>query len=74
MTTRHEFGKGLAKVSAALCSHAAAIAGGLILMLLGIAMGVSIVLLPIGIPVGFVGLGLVLWGLFGRSRNEQTTA
>ncbi len=74
MITKHEIGKELAKVAGVLCGHAAAIVGGVILMLTGLGMGVSIVLLPFGIPVGLIGLGLFLWGLFGRSRNQQTTA
>jgi hypothetical protein len=49
--------------------HVVAIVVGLVLMIAGIAMGVSILLLPIGIPVGLVGLGVFLWGLFGRKAT-----
>jgi hypothetical protein len=45
-------------------SHVAAVLIGFILMVIGIAMGVTIVLLPFGIPVGLAGLLLFVWGLY----------
>jgi hypothetical protein len=45
--------------------HLAAMVAGLILMIVGLAMGVSLVMLPVGIPVGFVGMFLLIWGMFG---------
>jgi hypothetical protein len=58
-----------------LLGHAAAIVLGLVLMLTGIALGVTIVMLPIGIPVGLIGLALFLWGLVGplRASRRQPT-
>ncbi|MHC4959203.1 MAG: hypothetical protein ACYTGN_12615 [Planctomycetota bacterium] len=43
--------------------HVAAIVGGLALMILGVAMGVTIALIPLGVPIGFLGFGMILWGL-----------
>jgi hypothetical protein len=43
--------------------HLAAIIGGLIMMLLGVGLSVTMVLLPIGIPLGLAGLGIFVWGL-----------
>jgi hypothetical protein len=37
----------------------------LILMIAGLAMGVTMVMLPVGLVVGFVGVGLLVWGLLG---------
>jgi hypothetical protein len=51
-----------------------AIVVGVILMFAGIAMGVSLVLLPIGIPVGFAGLLVFLWGVFPRQRGMAPTS
>jgi hypothetical protein len=48
-----------------------AVMGGLVLMIVGLAMGVSVVLLPIGIPVGLFGLLLFLAGLFGRQKSPS---
>jgi hypothetical protein len=43
---------------------------GVALMVLGIAMGVTMVMLPVGIGVGFAGAGLVAGALL--SRPEPT--
>ena len=43
--------------------HLAAIIGGMVLMVLGVGLSVTMVLLPIGIPLGLVGLGVFIWGL-----------
>jgi hypothetical protein len=47
--------------------HIAAIVGGLILMVVGLAMGVSMVLLPAGVVLGLVGFAIFVWGLFDYS-------
>jgi hypothetical protein len=65
MSAHHSVGQELAKGTGRFVAHALAIVVGLILMVTGIAMGVTIALLPVGIPTGFVGLFLFFWGLFG---------
>lgn len=52
-----------------IAGHVIALIVGVILMLAGIAMGVTLVLLPIGIPVGFAGLAVFMWALFGRAKE-----
>ena len=54
--------------------HVAAIVVGLVLMVSGVGLGVTIVLLPIGVPLGLVGLGLFLWGVFLYTRRDRTEA
>jgi hypothetical protein len=49
--------------------HIAAIVVGLILTVVGLAMGVSMVLLPPGIVIGFAGLAMLVWGFVGRSQK-----
>lgn len=44
----------------------AMIALGLVLIVVGLAMGVSMVMLLPGIVIGFVGVGLVVWGTVGE--------
>jgi hypothetical protein len=61
----HEVVKGAER----FVGHVLAIVAGVILMVVGIALGVTIVMLPVGIPVGFIGLLAFLWGLFG-SREQ----
>jgi hypothetical protein len=43
--------------------HLAAIIAGLAMMVLGVGLSVTMVLLPIGIPLGLLGLGVLIWGL-----------
>jgi hypothetical protein len=68
----HKLGQMLAKGTGRFLGHSAATVVGVILMIVGLAMGVTMVLLPVGIPVGLGGLFIFLWGLFGRP--EKTTA
>ena len=70
MTEHESAGRELAKGAGLFLGHILAIVAGLVLMVAGLAMGVSLVLLPIGIPVGLVGLGVFLWGLFGRTEEK----
>ena len=43
--------------------HLAAIVGGLAMIVLGVGLSVTMVLLPIGLPLGLAGLGVLIWGL-----------
>lgn len=58
---------------AATCvvEHVLAIVVGFIMTVAGLGMGVTMVLLPIGIPVGLVGLVMLIWGLAGWNRIES---
>jgi cbb3-type cytochrome oxidase maturation protein len=71
MSEHTSVGKELAKEGGRLISHVLALALGVILMIAGTAMGVSLVLLPIGIPLGLIGLAFFLWGLFGQAADKQ---
>ncbi len=51
-----------------LLGHVGAIVAGVLLMIVGLGMGVTVMLLPLGVPIGLLGLGLFLWGLFERAR------
>ena len=44
----------------------AAVIIGFVMMVVGLAMTVSIVMLPVGVVVGLLGLGLFLAGLFAH--------
>ncbi len=41
------------------------VAGGFALMVVGLALGISIFMLPAGLMVGLTGVGLATWGLAG---------
>jgi hypothetical protein len=51
--------------------HIAAIVVGLILMIVGLAMGVSMVMLPPGIVIGLAGVAIFVWGFVGRSEKSR---
>jgi membrane-bound ClpP family serine protease len=46
--------------------HAAAIVAGLVLMVVGLALGVTMIMLPVGMVIGLIGVALVIGGLFAR--------
>lgn len=71
MTEDESTGRELAKGAGRFLGHLLAIVLGLVLMFVGAAMGVTMVLLPFGIPVGLAGLAVFLWGLFGWSREKE---
>lgn len=72
MSVQHTEGREVVKGAGRLAVHALAIVVGLILSVTGLAMGVSVALLPIGIPTGLVGLTLLLWGLIGGGEEMKT--
>ncbi len=71
MTEHTSAGQELAKGTGRLLVHVIAIVAGLILMVVGLALGVTVVGLPAGIPVGLAGLGVFLWGLVGRAPEKN---
>ena len=54
------------KTTESVLGHVAAVVVGFILMVVGLAMGVTMVLLPVGLVVGFLGVALFIGGLFVR--------
>jgi hypothetical protein len=50
--------------------HIAAIVVGFILMVVGLAMGVSMVLLLPGVVVGLAGVAVFVWGLLDYSNKR----
>jgi hypothetical protein len=54
----HEIGR--------LLEHTAAVFVGLVLMVVGLALGVTMIMLPVGVVVGLTGVALVVAGLFAR--------
>ena len=67
MESLSKFERGLGN----LVSHTAAIVIGFVLMAIGLGMGVTVFMLPVGVPVGLLGLGMFLWGMFERTRRRD---
>ncbi len=51
--------------------HAAAVVVGFVLMVVGLGLGVTMIMLPVGLVVGLVGVGLFVWGLLGHLGQDQ---
>ena len=49
-----------------LLGHAAACVLGLIMMIVGLGLSMTIMMLPVGIPIGLLGVALFTAGLFCR--------
>ncbi len=49
--------------------HAATVFVGFVLMIVGLGLGVTIIMLPVGVVVGFVGLLMFVGGLFARRTS-----
>ncbi len=64
----------VAKAAGSFLSHVLLAVLGFALMIAGIGMGVTLVMLPIGILVGFAGLFLFVWGISGWSEEQQEPA
>jgi hypothetical protein len=61
------------RVGENLAAHVVAIAVGAAMMVTGIGMGVTMILIPVGVPLGLVGLGVFCWGVwgFGEARRRK---
>lgn len=46
--------------------HALAVVVGFVLMVIGLALGVTMIMLPVGVVIGLIGFALVVGGLFAR--------
>lgn len=65
-STRH-----LAGLVGGFCGRVAAIVTGFVLMVVGLALGVTMVMLPVGVVVGMTGFALVAGGLFAHIGRDE---
>jgi hypothetical protein len=65
-TTRH-----MVEAGESFIGHVAAVVIGFVLMVVGLALGVTMIMLPLGLVVGIAGLLLVVWGLFERAKKRS---
>jgi hypothetical protein len=63
------------RVGENFAAHVAAIVAGGAMMIAGVGMGVTMILIPVGVPLGLVGLGVFCWGVwgFGEARRRKET-
>jgi hypothetical protein len=53
--------------------HVAAVLVGFVLMIVGLGLGVTIIMLPVGFVVGIIGLLMFVGGLFGRIGAQRAS-
>jgi hypothetical protein len=46
--------------------HAAVVVLGFVLMVVGLALGVTMIMLPVGVVIGLIGVALFVGGIFAR--------
>jgi len=51
--------------------HVAAVVIGFVLMVAGLGLGVTMVMLPVGLVVGLLGVGVFVWGLLGHLGKDK---
>ena len=73
MKSAHDSSRHLLEVGERFLGHTMAVVAGLVLMIVGLGMGVTMVLLPVGLPVGLAGLLLFLWGLYFGPPRQRTS-
>ena len=61
----------LTETGSKIALHTLALLAGVILVILGLALVVTIWGLLLGIPIGLAGFLLCLWGLFGGGTSES---
>lgn len=50
--------------------HATFVVVGLVLMIVGLGLGVTMIMLPVGLVVGLLGVALFIGGLFARIDQQ----
>jgi hypothetical protein len=59
---RHGFLGGVGR----FLEHAAAVVIGFVLMVVGLGLGVTMIMLPVGIVIGLIGVAIFVGGIFAR--------
>ena len=57
-------------VTESVFGHLAAIVVGVIMMIVGLALGVTIVMLPAGLVIGLIGAAVFVAGIFGHIHAD----
>jgi hypothetical protein len=50
--------------------HVVAMVAGFVMMVIGLALGVTMIMLPVGVVVGLIGVALFVGGLFARIDRQ----
>ena len=52
--------------TARILEHMIAVVVGFVMMVIGLALGVTMIMLPAGLVIGLLGAAIVVMGIFGR--------
>lgn len=66
-------GHALVQKGKQILSQLVAVFVGFALMVIGLGLGVTMIMLPVGLAVGLVGVLLFIWGLFGHLQDRKGT-
>jgi hypothetical protein len=66
VTSMHSFGDALI----GLAEHAAFVIVGFVFMVIGLGMGVTIIMLPVGLAIGLLGVAMFVGGLTARISSK----
>jgi hypothetical protein len=61
------------KTTESVFGHLAAVVLGVVMMIVGLGLGVTMIMLPVGVVVGLVGVALVVVGLFAHFDDVKTS-
>ena len=62
--------RALLEKSERVLGYLAAVIVGFALMVIGLGLGVTMIMLPVGLVVGLVGVLLFVWGLVGHVEDD----
>lgn len=58
-------------IAEGILGHVAAVIAGLVMMVIGLGLGVTMIMLPVGVVIGLAGVALVVTGLFFRADAQR---
>lgn len=58
------------RTTESLLGHTAAVVIGFLMMVVGLGLGVTIIMLPVGIVIGLIGVAVFVGGLFARVNQK----
>ena len=59
------------ETGALILAHVAAVTVGFALMVVGLGLGVTMIMLPVGLAVGLLGVVSFVWGLVGHLGKDD---
>jgi len=62
--------RGIGDLLVAVLEHTFFVVAGFVLMVLGLGLGVTMVMLPVGLPIGLLGLAMVVGGMTVRLSRD----